>query len=52
MALLIEGKTNKEISLALGVSVPTVDKHRWKVFGKMGVQNTVELVRRVSELDA
>jgi two-component system, LuxR family, response regulator FixJ len=52
MALLIEGKTNKEISLALGVSVPTVDKHRWKVFEKMDVQNTVELLRRVSELDA
>jgi two-component system response regulator DctR len=51
MALLIEGKTNKEVSLALGVSVPTVDKHRWKVLEKMDVQNTVELVRRVSELD-
>ncbi len=51
MALLIEGKTNKEISLALGVSVPTVDKHRWKVFEKMAVDNTVELLRRVNELN-
>jgi len=51
MALLIEGKTNKEISLALSVSVPTVDKHRWKVLEKMDVQNTVELVRRVGDLD-
>lgn len=50
MALLIDGKTNKEISLALGVSVPTVDKHRWKVLEKMDVQNTVELVRRVGDL--
>ena len=51
MALLIEGKTNKEISLALGVSVPTVDKHRWRVFEKMAVDNTVELLRRVNELN-
>jgi two-component system response regulator TtrR len=51
MALLVEGKTNKEISLALGVSVPTVDKHRWKVLEKMEVQNIVELVHRSSELD-
>jgi two-component system response regulator TtrR len=50
MMLLIEGKTNKEISLALGVSVPTVDKHRWKVLEKLGVQNPIELVRRTSEI--
>jgi two-component system, LuxR family, response regulator FixJ len=48
MALLIQGKTNKEISLALNVSAPTVDKHRWKVLEKMHVDNVVELVRLVS----
>ena len=47
MELLIAGKTNKETSLALGVSTATVDKHRWKVFEKMQVDNVVELVRFV-----
>jgi two-component system, LuxR family, response regulator FixJ len=48
MALLVQGKTNKEISLALDVSAPTVDKHRWKVLEKMRVDNVVELVRLIS----
>jgi FixJ family two-component response regulator len=48
MALLIQGKTNKEISLALNISAPTVDKHRWKVLEKMRVDNVVELVRLMS----
>jgi two-component system response regulator FixJ len=52
MALLIEGKTNKEISLALGVAVPTVDKHRWKVLEKMRVENVVELLRLVGGTEA
>ena len=47
MELLVAGKTNKETSLALGVSAATVDKHRWKVFEKMQVDNVVELVRFV-----
>ncbi|HEV2970321.1 MAG TPA: response regulator [Pirellulales bacterium] len=50
MGLLVEGKTNKEIALALGTSLPTVDKHRWKVFEKMRVDNVVELFRLMSEL--
>jgi FixJ family two-component response regulator len=49
MDLLVDGKTNKEISLALGISLPTVDKHRWKVLEKMQVENVVELVRLMSE---
>ncbi|HEV3418140.1 MAG TPA: response regulator [Pirellulales bacterium] len=49
MDLLVDGKTNKEISLALGISLPTVDKHRWKVFEKMGVEHVVELVRLMNE---
>jgi two-component system, LuxR family, response regulator FixJ len=52
MALLVQGKTNKEISLALNISAPTVDKHRWKVLEKMRVDNVVELVRLVSGAEA
>ena len=47
MELLVAGKTNKETALTLGVSTATVDKHRWKVFEKMQVDNVVELVRLV-----
>ena len=52
MALLVQGRTNKEISLALNISAPTVDKHRWKVLEKMRVDNVVELVRLVSGAEA
>jgi FixJ family two-component response regulator len=38
------GSTNKEIASLLGTSVPTIDKHRWKVLEKMQVENAVELV--------
>jgi FixJ family two-component response regulator len=50
MDLLVAGKTNKEISAALRVSVPTVDKHRWSVFEKLHVANAVELVRLANNL--
>jgi two-component system response regulator FixJ len=49
MELLVEGRTNKETSLALGVSAATVDKHRWKVLEKMKVDNIVELVRLIAD---
>jgi two-component system response regulator DctR len=49
MELLVEGRTNKETSLALGVSAATVDKHRWKVLEKMKVDNVVELVRLIAD---
>ncbi len=45
MELLVAGRSNKETSLVLGVSTATVDKHRWKIFEKMRVDNVVELVR-------
>ena len=38
------GSSSKEIAALLGTSVPTVDKHRWKVLEKMQVENAVELV--------
>lgn len=45
LQLLINGKTNKEIALSLGISPKTVSVHRTNIMSKLGVQNTVELIR-------
>jgi two-component system, LuxR family, response regulator DctR len=43
MRLVIEGKPNKLIADALGISVRTVEVHRARVFDKMRVKSAVEL---------
>lgn len=43
MHLVIEGRPNKLIADALGISVRTVEVHRARVFDKMGVKSAVEL---------
>ena len=43
--LLAEGKTNKEVAIALGVSVKTVDAHRANVMHKLGLHSVTDLVR-------
>ncbi len=43
--LLVEGKSNKEIATRLGIGLPTVTKHRSKVFRKLEVHDIVELVK-------
>jgi two-component system response regulator DctR len=43
MRLVIDGKPNKLIADALGISVRTVEVHRAHVFDKMGVRSAVEL---------
>lgn len=43
MQLVIDGKPNKLIADALGISVRTVEVHRARVFDKMGVKSAVEL---------
>lgn len=45
LKLIVEGKSNKEIALALGISPKTVSVHRTNIMSKLGVQNTVELIR-------
>jgi two-component system response regulator NreC len=45
LLLIIEGKTNSQVSEALGVSPKTVDNHRTRLMEKLGVHNTAELVR-------
>jgi DNA-binding NarL/FixJ family response regulator len=42
LRLVVEGKTNAEIGLALGISEKTVEKHLEAIFRKMGVASRVE----------
>ena len=45
LKLIVDGKSNKEIALELGISPKTVSVHRTNVMTKFDVQNTVELIR-------
>lgn len=44
IVLLIQGKTNKEIALVLGVTVRTIEFHLSKVYAKLGVSSRTEAV--------
>jgi DNA-binding NarL/FixJ family response regulator len=44
MQLLAEGKVNKEVASALGISVKTVETHRAALMRKLGMNSIVELV--------
>ncbi len=43
--LLSEGKSNKEVASALGISVKTAEAHRSNIQHKLGVHSVSELVR-------
>ncbi len=45
--LLLQNKTSQEIGLALELSRHTVDTHRRRILGKVGVKDTSELVRMI-----
>ncbi|WP_157265436.1 response regulator transcription factor [Azohydromonas aeria] len=49
MQLVIEGKPNKLIANALGISVRTVEVHRARLFEKMNVKSAVELANLLRE---
>lgn len=48
--LAAQGKINKEIADELGISVGTVSVHKNNLFRKLGVGNTVELVRYMQKI--
>ncbi|MBN1360477.1 MAG: helix-turn-helix transcriptional regulator [Sedimentisphaerales bacterium] len=41
---LLRGKSDKQISAVLGISVPTVRTHMSRLFRKFGVNDRVELI--------
>jgi DNA-binding CsgD family transcriptional regulator len=47
--LLLQGKSNKEIGLALGVSVSTVEFHLKNVYRKLGVKSRTEAILQLGK---
>ena len=45
--MVTDGKSNKEIANALGVSAKTIEAHRARVMEKMQARSLAELVRMV-----
>ncbi len=45
LRLLAQGKQNREIAMQLGISARTVEIHKARVFAKLKVGNTTQLVR-------
>jgi DNA-binding NarL/FixJ family response regulator len=45
LQFVVEGKSNKEVAMELGISPKTVSVHRTNIMSKLDVQNTVELIR-------
>ncbi len=45
--LVAEGRTNKEVAVALFLSTRTVEGHLHRVYGKLGVRSRVELARKL-----
>jgi DNA-binding CsgD family transcriptional regulator len=49
IALLLEGKSNKQMALALGTSVRTVEFHLSKIYSKLGVSSRTEAALKLSQ---
>ena len=45
MSLVWQAYSNQKIAQALGISVKTVEWHRGNAMKKLGVKNTVQLIR-------
>jgi two-component system response regulator TtrR len=50
LQLIIDGKSNKEIAYLLHRSSRTVEVHRAHLMHKLGVDNLVDLVKRVASM--
>ena len=45
LRLVAQGKTDKEVAAALGISVKTAETHRLRVMRKLQLQSVSDLVR-------
>jgi two-component system response regulator FixJ len=50
LQFVIDGKSNKEISILLHRSARTIEVHRAHIMHKLGVNNLVDLVKRVTNM--
>lgn len=50
LQLVIDGKSNKEIAVTLHRSARTIEVHRAHIMHKLGVDNLVDLVKRVAAM--
>ncbi|MHC1789925.1 response regulator [Solidesulfovibrio sp.] len=50
LRLVVEGLSNKEVAGTLAISVKTAEHHRGSLMRKLGLQNSVELVRYAAKL--
>lgn len=51
MALVVEGRLNKQVAAALGAAEKTIKVHRARVMEKMGATSLADLVRRAARLE-
>ena len=49
LQLIVNGKSNREIALVLGLSVNTVAVHRANLMQKLAAHSQVELVRNAAQ---
>jgi len=49
LTLIGEPQSDREIAVHLGISAETVEKHRFNLLGKLGLQTTTELARYARE---
>jgi len=51
LKLILEGKTNREIADHLALSIFTVETHRKHIHSKLGVSNSIELMKKTQEMN-
>lgn len=51
LKLIAEGKTNKDVAEILALSVHTVETHRKHIHNKLGVSNSIELLKKTQEIN-
>jgi two-component system response regulator DegU len=45
-ALILKGRTNKQIDGDINISARTAEDHKYSIYRKVGVRNAVELVNK------